>query len=178
MLDGASGPGIRSRKLCGAVTGSKGTGHDPWRVSTILRLHRALPPAVRQIGSFAAIGVVSTLAYVVLFALFRGTLPATLANAAALLLTAIGNTAANRRLTFGVKGRDGLGRHHVGGLVAFLVALAITTASIAALQVAAPRAGRLLEVSVLVAANVLATTVRFVLLRTWIDPRPVERAGS
>ena len=37
------------------------------------------------------------------------------ANAAALALTAVGNTAANRRLTFGVRGREGLVRQHVRG---------------------------------------------------------------
>jgi putative flippase GtrA len=94
---------------------------------------------------------------------------ATSANAAALLATAVGNTAANRRLTFGVRGRDGLGRHHVGGLVAFIVALAITSAAIGALQLLVPRPGRLLEVTVLVAANVLATVIRFLLLRSWIE---------
>ena len=124
------------------------------------------------------IGIASTVAYVVLFALLRGGMSAAVANAAALLLTAIGNTAANRRLTFGVRGRDGIGRHHLGGLIAFAVALAITTASIGLLQAVAPRTGRLLEITVLVAANVVATVVRFLFLRNWIEPGSADPART
>jgi putative flippase GtrA len=123
----------------------------------------------RQVRSFAMIGAVSTLAYVVLYALLRGAMSATLANAVALIITAVGNTAANRRLTFGVRGRDGLGRHHLAGIVAFVIALTITSASIGLLQAIAPRPSRFLEVAVLVAANVVATAVRFVVLRAWIE---------
>ncbi len=49
-------------------------------------------------------GSLSTLAYLVLFALLRRWTAPQLANLLALLITAIGNTAANRRLTFGVRG--------------------------------------------------------------------------
>ena len=122
----------------------------------------------RQLLRFASVGVVSTLAYVALYNLLRiGATPAA-ANAIALVVTAVGNTAANRHWTFEVRGTDRLARDHAGGLLAFLVALAITSASIAALGIVAPEAGRLAEVVVLLAANAAATAVRFVLLRTWI----------
>ena len=49
-----------------------------------------------------AIGVASTAAYLLLFMLLHGWLGAQAANLVALLVTAIGNTAANRRFTFGV----------------------------------------------------------------------------
>ncbi len=52
------------------------------------------------IARFLGIGVVSTLAYAVLFLLLRPLLGAGGANAAALAITAVANTAANRRLTF------------------------------------------------------------------------------
>jgi putative flippase GtrA len=113
--------------------------------------------------------VLSTLAYVVLYAGFRAALSAAAANALALLLTAVANTAANRRMTFQVRGRDGLARHHVAGLAAFAIALAITSVSIGLLQVAVPHPGRALELAVLTGANVVATLVRFFLLRSWID---------
>ncbi len=122
-----------------------------------------------QVRRFVAIGVVSTIAYALLFLLFRAAMPAVAANALALLLTAIGNTAANRRLTFAVRGTDGLARDHAAGLVAFGVALAITSGSVLALQLVAPGAGRAIELTVLVVSNVLATVARFVLLRAWID---------
>ena len=126
--------------------------------------------ALRQAGTFAAIGVVSTLAYVALYALLRPAVPAELANAAALLATAIGNTAANRRLTFSIRGRAGLARDHAAGLLALGAALAITSASLAVLQVAAPGAPQAIEVAVLVAANAAATLVRFLLLREAFHP--------
>jgi CobQ-like glutamine amidotransferase family enzyme len=56
-----------------------------------------------------------------LFVLLRGPLGAGGANAAALAVTAIGNTAANRRLTFGVRGRAHLLRDHLRGAVVFAV---------------------------------------------------------
>ena len=121
--------------------------------------------AFRQAGTFAVIGVVSTLAYVALYALLRPAVPAAVANAAALLVTAIGNTAANRRLTFAVRGRAGLARDHAAGLLALGVALAITSARSPSLDVVAPGAPRAIEVAVLVAANAAATLVRFLLLR-------------
>ena len=58
----------------------------------------------RQAVRFGAVGVASTAAYVVLFLLMQGFLGAQAANLIALLLTAIGNTAANRRFTFGLEG--------------------------------------------------------------------------
>ncbi len=84
----------------------------------------------------------------------------------ALFVTAFGNTAANRRLTFGVRGRESLVRDHLAGLTAFGVALAITTATIALLEFVAPNPGRVFDA--LIAANALATIARFALLRSWI----------
>ena len=121
-----------------------------------------------EVRRFVAIGVVSTLAYLVIYAVLREFTSATLANAAALLITAVGNTYANRRFTFGIRGRDGAARDHVGGLIAFGIALVITTSSIGILHLLAPNAGRVTELAMLVAANVLATAIRFVVLRSWI----------
>ncbi len=106
--------------------------------------------------SFATIGIASTFAYVVLFTALR-------------LVTAIGNTTANRRLTFGKTGRASLLRDHAGGLAAFGIALAITTGAVGLLERVAPNPGRALEIAVLVAANALATVARFVFLRSWIS---------
>ena len=55
------------------------------------------------------VGVACTAAYAVLFLLLRTVAGAQPANLLALLLTAIGNTAANRRLTFGVARTAGTG---------------------------------------------------------------------
>jgi putative flippase GtrA len=119
----------------------------------------------RSFPRFAAVGVVSTLAYLALFWLLRSFSPPVVANAVALFATAVANTVANRRFTFGVTGRAGVLRHHAGGLVAFGAGLALTTAGLALLPDSASRTAELVAV---VLANGLATAVRFLLLRAWI----------
>ncbi|WP_406044337.1 glycosyltransferase family 2 protein [Micromonospora sp. NBC_00898] len=129
------------------------------------------PPAqvpaglLRQLARFAAVGVASTLAYLVLFVATRGALGAQAANLLALLVTAVANTAANRRLTFGISGRRHAARHQLQGLLAFALGLALTSGSLAALHAAAAAPPRPLELAVLVAANLAATALRFALLR-------------
>ncbi|MFI2713659.1 glycosyltransferase [Micromonospora sp. NPDC018662] len=125
----------------------------------------------RQLVRFAAVGVASTLAYLLLFLTARGPLGAQPANLLALLLTAVANTAANRRLTFGVTGRRHVGRHHLQGLLAFALGLALTSGSLAVLHAVTvpPRA---VELAVLVAANLAATALRFLLLRLALHHRP------
>ncbi len=122
----------------------------------------------REVLSFAVIGIISTAAYAVLYLLLRTVVSATMANAGALVITAIGNTAANRSLAFRVRDRGSMLRDQAAGLVALGVALTITTASVQLLGALAPHAGRLVELAVLVVANALATVARYVLLRTWI----------
>jgi putative flippase GtrA len=119
-----------------------------------------------QVARFTVIGVASTIAYLVLFLLLRGVMPAQAANLVSLLVTAVGNTAANRRLTFGISGWSNAARHQVKGLIAFGIGLALTSGSLAALAPARP--GRLAEVAVLIAANLVATVVRFLLYRHWV----------
>ena len=128
-----------------------------------LGLHRIF---VRQVASFAVIGAASTLAYIALYAWLRGAAPAGIANALALVATAVANTAANRWLTFGVRGRDGLARHHAAGLLALGAALLITSTSLIVLSAIAPRHDRSTEIVVLVVANAGATLVRFLFLRS------------
>jgi putative flippase GtrA len=106
--------------------------------------------SARRLMTFGVIGVASTLAYVALYAWLRQGVSAGLANAVALLATAVGNTAANRRLTFDVRGRSGLARDHAAGLAALGVALAITSASLGLLDALAPHHGRTTELVVLV----------------------------
>ncbi len=131
----------------------------------------------RELLVFGAIGIVSTAAYGVLYLVFRGSIGPVAANALALVLTAIVNTAANRRLTFGVRGNDrdrgpaSMIRDQVGGFIALAVALAITTATANLLTAFAPNAGRLVELAALTAANAASTVARFVLLRRWMSSR-------
>ena len=123
------------------------------------------PDLPTQVVRFAAVGVLSTAAYLVLYLLGRVSVGAETANLVALLVTAIGNTAVNRRLTFGIRSRAGLVRHHVAGLVAFGVGLLLTSGSLAVLHADNPHPSRLAELTVLVVANGLATMLRFLTLR-------------
>ncbi|HWO64360.1 MAG TPA: bifunctional glycosyltransferase family 2/GtrA family protein [Umezawaea sp.] len=133
---------------------------------------------LRQLVRFGAIGVTSTLAYLLLFLMMRGGLGAQGANLVALLLTAVANTAANRRFTFGVRGRHGAGRHQFEGLIVFGFGLALTSGSLALLH-SSTDPGQVAEVAAVVGANLIATVLRFLLLRNWVfrsrtAPTPLE----
>lgn len=127
-----------------------------------------LPGFRGQVLRFAAIGVVSTLAYALLYLLFRDGFSAQTANALALLVTAIANTAANRRLTFAIRGRRRIVRHQLQGLAVFALALAVTSGSLLLLEALSAHPAHLTELIVLIAANLVATVLRFVLLRAWV----------
>lgn len=122
----------------------------------------------RQVVRFGTIGVVSTAAYVALFMLMHGWVGAQAANLIALLTTAVANTAANRRFTFGIGGFANATRHHVEGLIVFAIALTITSGSLAVLHLLVAHPHHLVELTVLVLANLAATVARFVLLRGWV----------
>ncbi|MVO89367.1 glycosyltransferase [Streptomyces sp. p1417] len=135
---------------------------------------RALPGVpgglARQLVGFCAVGVLSTLFYLLLYSGFRTFTGSQAANAAALLVSAVANTAANRRLTFGVRGRDRAVRHQAQGLLVFAIGLALTSGSLAALDAATRHPAHSAELAVLVVANLAATVLRFLLLRSWVFP--------
>jgi len=125
----------------------------------------------RPVARFLAIGVVSTIAYALLYLALRGSLGAAGANALALALTAVANTQANRRLTFRIRGRAGLVRQHAAGAVVYLIALGLTAGALDVLNRVDAHPSRLLEVIVLVAATTVATVTRYVALRSWVFAR-------
>ncbi|MFF3390677.1 glycosyltransferase [Streptomyces sp. NPDC002669] len=129
----------------------------------------------RQLVGFCAVGALSTLFYLALYSLFRLGAGPQLANGGALLVSAVANTAANRRLTFGVRGRGGAVRHQAQGLVVFAIGLALTSGSLAALGAASGSPSHGTELAVLIAANLAATVLRFLLLRAWVFP---DRSGG
>jgi putative flippase GtrA len=128
------------------------------------------PGLGRQLVRFGAIGVASTLAYLVLFVLLRTALGPQPANFVALLSTAVANTAANRAFTFGVHG-PGAARHQAQGLLVFAIGLAVTSGALALLHAVSADPRRMLELAVLVLANAVATVLRFVLMRQWVFAR-------
>jgi putative flippase GtrA len=138
-----------------------------------------VPPGLTgQLIRFALVGAASTIAYVVLYALLRYGLGPQSANLVALLLTTVGNTAANRGLTFGVHGPDRWWRHQLQGLAVFALALVLTSGSLALLAAVSTAAHHGVELAVLVSASLLATALRFTLLRTWVFSEPSTSAAQ
>jgi putative flippase GtrA len=114
------------------------------------------------------IGVFSTLAYALLYLLLRGPLGPFWANATTLLATAVANTAANRRITFGVRGPERALQHQLQGLAVLAIGLGVTSGSLWLLQAATGTPGGLTEVLVLTFANLLVTVMRFAAMRLWV----------
>jgi putative flippase GtrA len=116
---------------------------------------------------FAGVGAVSTVAYVALFAVLEPGLGSYLANAVAIVLCSLGNTAAHRGMAGSA--RHGLARWRrlvvAGGLVG--VSLGATTVALAAVR-AVGLDSLLPELIAVAAANALAAVVRFAILRTWV----------
>ncbi|TMR98317.1 GtrA family protein [Nonomuraea basaltis] len=130
----------------------------------------------RRLPSYAVVGSMCTVAYLVLFWALSAILPSMAANTVAMLTTAIANTAANRRFTFGVTGRAGAVRDHLGGLIAFLIGMGISTLSLAVIPSDSSAA---VELAAVILANGLASAIRFVLLQGWVfNPRLRPAAPS
>lgn len=128
-----------------------------------------------QVLSFGVIGIACTAAYLALFIVLQGHLGSQGANLVALLVTAVANTTANRRFTFGVRGSDGAARHQLQGLVVFAITLGISSGALDVLNGFVTTPSRLLEVAMLVVANLAATLIRFALLRIWVFPSERSR---
>lgn len=145
-------------------------------VRTALDDLRGIVRLYGELSRFATVGIASTVAYALLFLALRTTLPAQAANAIALAVTAVGNVAANRRFTFGRRGSRRLVRHHLEGSVVFFLCLGLTSLSLLLLSTWAPGATVGIELAVLIAANAVATLLRYLLLRLWIfGPHRVGR---
>jgi glycosyltransferase involved in cell wall biosynthesis len=124
-----------------------------------------------RVARFMGVGIASTLAYALLFLVLRAPLGAGAANAVALAVTAVGNTAANRRFTFRLRGRAGLIRQHALGVIVYVITLALTSGALAVLHGIAAHPARWVELCVLVLASTAATLTRYVALRSWVFAR-------
>jgi putative flippase GtrA len=122
----------------------------------------------QRLARFVAVGVASTLAYILIYVALRRGLAAQEANAISMLITAIGNTALNRRITFGISGRRHAVRHQLRGLIAFAAGLLLTSGALAMLHWMVPQPTKTAELAVLLVASLVATLARFALYRSWV----------
>jgi glycosyltransferase involved in cell wall biosynthesis len=150
------------RRLAGGSAHAETLGERP----------RLEPSLAGQIARFASIGLLSTALFTLLFYVLVGPIGAVPAGITAMLLCSLANTAANRRLTFALRGRTDLVRHHAAALGVNLLPLALTTGTLIALDLVGTTTLGVQLVSV-TAANAGATVARFVLLRVWVF-RPVR----
>lgn len=115
-----------------------------------------------QLIRFVAVGLISTLAYVALYAVLRTGLGPQPANLLALLVTAAANGVAHSRVTFAVRSHDAQRRHRAIGAALFVVTLAATSSALSLLSSGAHRTA---ELGVLLLASLGVTALRFLALR-------------
>ena len=122
-----------------------------------------------ELAAFAVIGVLSTVLHLGGFVVLRQFMEsAPTANAVALLVAAVANTWANRRWTFGVRGRAGAARHQVQGLLVFALTLGMTTAGLDLLDAAMPDAATWAQTIVVAVTTAVATALKFLALKLWV----------
>jgi putative flippase GtrA len=126
-----------------------------------------------QLARFASIGVVSTILFATLFVALSGPLGRFAADVVALTICSLANTAANRRLTFSLRGRSGRARHYSAGLALAVLPLALTLLTLLVLS-AVGSTSLVTALIALTAVNGIATLARFVLLRSWVFRKSVS----
>ncbi|HEY5196006.1 MAG TPA: GtrA family protein [Solirubrobacteraceae bacterium] len=120
-----------------------------------------------ELASFVSVGLACTAAYALLYTLLRRDVSDLLANALALLLTMGANFEANRRFTFPA-GRDSRVRQAAGYVAAYAVGLGGSSLALVGLLNLLGHPGGLENTAAALAAGVVATAVRFVLMRRWV----------
>ena len=116
---------------------------------------------------FAGVGLVSTLAYVLGFALLQPWIGGYAANAVAIVICSVGNTAAHRGMADSShRGLDRIRRVAVGTAL-LAVSLAFTTGALLVTRTLGLDA-LVPELLAVTGANLAAAAIRFTLLRTWV----------
>ena len=118
---------------------------------------------IDQLARFASIGLVSTVVFGALLALLSGRLGFAFADLVALTVCSIANGAANRRLTFTVRGARRPHRRAIEGLILTTLPM-LTTLSAIALTASTPSPARIIMVTL---AGGLSALARFALMRSW-----------
>jgi glycosyltransferase involved in cell wall biosynthesis len=166
-VDWVDDPDSRVKIVSAALKDLRGVGRLLLHQPRGARSRRNDEVSADELLRFAGVGIFSTLGYLFLFVAWRPVFGPLGANAVAMAIATFFNTAVHRELSQGRDGRTRRGRMVVvaGGL--YGVSLALTTLSLLVAGWVAP--GALLpELGALIAANALAATVRFSVLRAWV----------
>ena len=116
---------------------------------------------------FAGVGLLSTLGYLFLFVAWRPVLGPLGANAVAMAIATLFNTAVHRELSQNRDGRTRRGRMLAVAAALYALSLAVTTLALFVAGLLAPGAV-LPELAALTVANAFAATIRFTVLRAWV----------
>jgi putative flippase GtrA len=116
---------------------------------------------------FAGVGALSTLVYAGLFAALRPSVGSFAANAVAIVLCSLGNTAVHRGLLSEAGHDFGRWRRYAAAGALLAVSLGFTTLALVVVRTAGFDA-TIPELVALTAANLAASFVRFGILRTWV----------
>jgi putative flippase GtrA len=127
-------------------------------------------PLLLQLLVFAGVGGVLNVVYAVLYLALREPFSAQWANALALVLSTMIGTWGHRRVTFGVRGREGTVPQQTLGIALLVFGLAVTAGALALLEAGVGEPSRSSELLVLAAANVAVGLVRFAAFRAVMVP--------
>jgi glycosyltransferase involved in cell wall biosynthesis len=177
-VDWIDDPDSRVNIVSTAIDDLRGVRRLLFRRPTELHRARSNDVAADQLLRFAGVGLISTLGYLFLFVAWRPMLGAVGANAVAMAIATLFNTAIHRELSHG---RDGLlrrGRMILVVLSLYAISLALTTGAL--LIANAVTSGSLVaELIAITVANAVAAVFRFSVLRAWVfrprtlaDPAP------
>ncbi len=134
---------------------------------------RSKEVAADELLRFAGVGAVSTLGYLLLYMAWRPLAGPFGANAAAMAIATLFNTAAHRELSCWVDGRARRSRLFAVAGALYAVSLVLTTLGLLLAEWIAPSA-LLVQLVALTVANLAAAGARFGVLRAWIF-RPSTR---
>jgi glycosyltransferase involved in cell wall biosynthesis len=163
-----------------------------WRIShgharRLVRSSSSVPrPAISQVAAdqllrFAGVGAISTLGYLFLFIAWRPIAGNFGANALALAICTLFNTAVHRELARSMQGSRHRGRFAGVSAGLFAISLALTSLGLVAAHAVSASSLPVALVAVIV-ANAAASVLRFAILRAWVfrpdPPAPAEITGD
>ena len=119
-----------------------------------------------EMARYASVGLLCTITYVIIFLLLRDSTGMLLANIAAAGLTATVNTLAHVVFTFRIRGAEQTRQAFAVGAFTLVVGIGFTSATLAVAYLVEP-ASAVAEVTAIIAGMLVASCVRFVMLREW-----------